>query len=192
MRLSTGLFPASIIVRSGNSSDFYSNIETDGWVAATEPVPATVAAHLDIENDYFDDHFKRAVHILTFCVALTLSLNLFVLISFFTSGDRNLRQRPYDLIAGMVLFESLLEVIVVVWASSGYPNDWRAMGVTITIAFTVMTAFFLAVAHDLVQQVRNPFKRTFNLKLGFWVVVFCFIQTNVQVQTLTQLAVCNS
>ena len=193
MRLSTGSFPASIIVRSGNTSDYYSNIaETSGWVAATEPVPATVAAHLDIDNDYFHDRFESAVHILTFCVALTLSLNLFVLISFFTSGDRNVRQRPYDLIAGMVLFESLLEVIVVAWAISGYPNDWAAMGVTITVVFNGLLAFFLAVAHDLVQQVRNPFKRTFNLKLIFWVVVFCFIQTNVQVRASIQLVVCNS
>ena len=100
-----------------------------------------------------------------------------LLVSYYCS-NKVARQRPYDLFAGMVFFETAFEINLMVWAGLDYPRT-GLFGFITQITLCSMLHMFGSIAHDMVQQVRNPFKRQLNLRLAFMLVFWVFFYTAI-------------
>ena len=129
IRLKTTPLPISEYIIRMNSSygsedtpyrtDVWGVYDEWDWVELGRQVPPKYVYEMGITNDLFDDRFHNTVHGIIGCMAAALVCNVLLLLSFFTSLKQAM-QRPFDLVAAMVVAMALFETNVLVWASTHY------------------------------------------------------------------------
>merc|ERR1712166_1264260 len=162
--ITTQEIPSKYLVKSSSDDDYF-NRSDGAWSVANQSAQPGNPRTLNIMNDLFEDDIHTCFALLLAFAALAVVVNTTLLLCFVCSKPDEIR-RPFDLVAVLILSETLLFVSILVWYPIVHAEDGFDSSGTTSIEIFGFLNMFLAlysIAHlfhvskDIVTQVRNPF-----------------------------------